>query len=245
MILVLRRRTRRLIGGVLALSGTLLITAALASAGVARLTMARLEPLRQVQTPTNDIALTFDISWGTEMPAKIADILETTGVQATVFVSGPWASRNTELLQRFAAQGHELASHGYKHSNMSAWNESQIEEAITLTHRIIKDATGQESCFIRPPNGDYDDLVITVAAKTGYTVVIWSLDSLDWLNPGVGKIVDRVVSRAKPGDIILMHASDTCKQTDQALPAVIEGLRGKGLEMVTLRDLLFRAQLLR
>lgn len=242
---MLGRRARRALAAGLIACGLALaaasLTGPLAAGSEAR--TARLEPLRRVNTRAGEVALTFDISWGTEVPAKVADILRRYSVQATVFVSGPWASRNREFLQRLAADGHELASHGYRHGNMSTWNESLIEAAIRQTHDIIRAASGQEARFLRPPNGDYDQLVLSTAARLGYTVVLWSLDSLDWLNPGPGRIVDRVVSRAKPGDIILMHASDTCRQTDLALPALLEGLLGRGLRPVTLGELLVRAHL--
>ena len=72
----------------------------------------------------------------------------------------------------------------------------------------------------------------------GYKTIIWMLDSRDWINPGVDVITERVLKLTGPGDIILMHASDSCKQTDQALPAIIQGLRERGYEFVTLDELL-------
>ena len=241
MVLVLRRQTRRVLAGLLAACGVCLVGIALYTTPGLR-AAAELAPLRGVPTKTKDVALTFDISWGTVMPPKVADILRDYGVEATIFISGPWAARHPDFVRRLAAEGHELASHGYRHSNMSQWSEGDIESAIARTHDIIQEISGQSPTYIRPPNGDYDDLVIATAARLGYTVVIWSLDSLDWLNPGVDRIIDRLLTRAEPGDIILMHASDTCRQTDQALPAVIEGLRAKGLDLVPLGKLLDRAR---
>ena len=49
---------------------------------------------------------------------------------------------------------------------------------------------------------------------------------------------DRLVTRAVPGDIILMHASDSAKQTAMALPAIIDGLRAKGFQFVTVSELI-------
>lgn len=71
-----------------------------------------------------------------------------------------------------------------------------------------------------------------------YQVVQWDTDSLDWKNPGVDQIVDRVVSKAHPGDIVLLHASDSVKQTHEALPQIIEQLRQKGYEFVTVSELI-------
>jgi polysaccharide deacetylase family sporulation protein PdaB len=220
------------------LLGLLVLATAAAGLRQLRLVGGKLSPLRRVLTPRNEVALTFDISWGTTVPPKVADILKRYGVRSTIFVSGPWARQNPDLVRRLASDGHELASHGYAHQNMSAWDADQISQAITRTHQVLKELTGQEARYIRPPNGDYDDLVISTAAELGYTVVIWSQDSRDWMNPGPQKIVDRLLSRTGPGDIVLMHASNTCNQTDTALPLVIEGLRAKGLVLVTLTELL-------
>jgi len=71
----------------------------------------------------------------------------------------------------------------------------------------------------------------------GYKVIDFGLDSHDWMNPGVDYIADRVLEKARSGDIILMHASDTCKQTHEALPAIIEGLTSKGFKLVTVSEL--------
>lgn len=223
---------------VLCLSGLALIGAGVVGNWRARDASAKPMPLYGVATSRTEVALTFDISWGEVMPPKVADILKAHDVQSTIFLSGPYSSKHPDLVRRLAADGHEMASHGYLHKNMSAYSREQIQESIQKTHEIIRELTGQEARFIRPPNGDFDDLVCQVAAEMNYTVVIWSLDSLDWMNPGVQKIIDRLLTRAKPGDVILMHASDTCKQTDLALPAVIEGLRKKGLTLVTLGALL-------
>ena len=67
-------------------------------------------------------------------------------------------------------------------------------------------------------------------------VIQWDTDSLDWMNIGTEKIVNRVVSKAHPGDIILMHASDSVKQTHEALPVIISQLRAKGYEFVTVSE---------
>ncbi|MNI78534.1 Peptidoglycan-N-acetylglucosamine deacetylase [compost metagenome] len=75
----------------------------------------------------------------------------------------------------------------------------------------------------------------------GYKVIQWDTDSQDWMNKGTDVIVKRVVDKAHPGDIILLHASDSVKQTHEALPVIIDQLRQKGYEFVTVTDLLEEA----
>ena len=50
-------------------------------------------------------------------------------------------------------------------------------------------------------------------------MVLWSVDTGDYLQPGVSVIVQRALAGAHPGAIILMHdAGGTRTQTIEALP---------------------------
>ncbi len=198
----------------------------------------RIKPIYEVKTSEKVLALTFDISWGTNTPTPVLDILKENDIKATFFLSGPWAQKYPEIPQRVAQDGHEIGSHGQRHINLSTLEASEIKQEIMLAHNILQEVTGTTPRLIRTPNGDYDNQVIIAANECGYQVIQWGTDSLDWKNPGVLAISNRVLTRAHPGDIILMHASDTCKQTVQALPAVIQGLKDQGYRFVTVSELL-------
>ena len=201
-------------------------------------TVGKLQPIRTADTQENRLALTFDISWGEVMPDLVLDALKTAGVRATFFISGPWASKHQSVVKRIVADGHQVESHGYRHINLSNYSADIIKDEISKANQIIKDLTGKDATYIRPPNGDFNDTVITVAKDLGYSVVIWGTDSIDWKNPGVDFIIRRVLTKARKGDIILMHASDTCRQTHLTLPTIISGLKERGFELVTLSELL-------
>lgn len=79
---------------------------------------------------------------------------------------------------------------------------------------------------------------MNVINRAGYTAVQWSVDSLDWKDPGVDTIVNRVLDLVHPGAVILMHASDSADQTPAALAGVIRGLKKKGYTLVTVSGLL-------
>lgn len=193
--------------------------------------------LRDVLTKKPVVALTFDISWGTVMPPKVLHILERQHVAATFFVSGPWAQQNPQIVRQMAKDGFEVESHGWAHVNYSGLSAQGVAENINKANHVIKSLTGKRPTFVRPPNGDFNSASIMAARSLGYTTVTWGTDSLDWMNPGVSTIVTRVTSRVHPGDIILMHASDTCKQTDLALPTILQDLRAKGYKFLTLSAL--------
>jgi len=204
----------------------------------ARLTADTRYSLRDVITDKKVAALTFDISWGTVMPKKVFAILQRDHVAVTFFVSGPWAKQNAPLVKAMAEAGDQIESHGWAHVNYTGLSNAAVEANIMRANQVIQDITGTRPTFVRPPNGDFSPRTIAAARSVGYTTVTWGTDSLDWMNPGVDVIIRRVVTRIHPGDIVLLHASDTCRQTDLALPRILADLRAKGYRLVTLSELL-------
>lgn len=198
----------------------------------------KLKPIYEVKTDKKVVALTFDISWGNNTPMPVIEILKENNITATFFLSGPWVKQYPEIPQRIQADGHEIGSHGYRHINLSNLSKNEIKDEIMKAHNDIKEVTGVDANLIRTPNGDYNDVVIEAIHESNYEAIQWGTDSLDWMNPGVGSIIERVSKKVHPGDIILMHASDTCKQTTEALPAVINNLKNQGYEFITVSELL-------
>lgn len=192
----------------------------------------------KVDTQQKVVALTFDISWGEKMPGPILDVLKAKSVdQATFFLSGPWILHHQEIAKRIKTMKFEIGSHGYMHKNFSEQTNAWIREQMSKSEHSFKEVLNLKPTLIRTPNGDFDARVLRVLNELGYTVIQWNTDSLDWKNPGVSYMVQRVLGRAVPGDIILMHASDSAKQTAAALPAIIDGLRAKGYQLVTVSEL--------
>ena len=192
-----------------------------------------------VVTDKKVIALTFDISWGDKRPEPILKVLEEKGVKdATFFLSSPWTKTHPEIVKQIVDAGYEIGSHGHKHVNYNELADEEIRKQIQTAHMILSEETGKTPNLIRMPNGAFDKRVLRIADELGYKVIQWDTDSLDWKNPGVSTIINRVVNKAHPGDIVLLHASDSCKQTHEALPTIIDQLRGKGYEFVTVSELL-------
>lgn len=194
-------------------------------------------PIFYVRTKVSEICLTFDISWGEKTWPRVLKILKENQVAATFFVSGPWGIRNPEALKAISDDGHEIASHGDRHLNLSQYPKAIVEQNILKSHQNLLTVVERVAPFFRPPNGDYDDMVIDTARELGFETVIWAVDSLDWKNPGAAYMVKRVLERAFPGAILLFHASDSSKQIDLALPEIIKGLRMKGYKTVVLSQL--------
>jgi polysaccharide deacetylase family sporulation protein PdaB len=197
------------------------------------------QAIYKVDTKEKKIALTFDISWGETRAVPILDILKEKKVnKATFFLSSAWSQRHPEIVKRIVDDGFEIGSHGHKHDFYSKYTDEEIRSQIGRAHTILTELTGKKPRLIRLPNGDFDKRVLRIAHEMGYTVIQWDTDSKDWTNPGVDTIVNNVLSKAHPGDIVLLHASDSCKQTHLALPQIIDKLRADGYEFVTDSELI-------
>ncbi|AFM00811.1 putative xylanase/chitin deacetylase [Desulfitobacterium dehalogenans ATCC 51507] len=204
----------------------------------------KLKPVYSAEVTTNEIGLTFDISWGEKTPEPILDILKEKGVKATFFLSSPWASKHEDLVKRMVADGHEIASHGNRHVDLNTLSPGEIEREIMTAHEVLQHITGQKISLLRPPNGAYDNKLISVSQRLGYQVIQWSVDSLDWKRPGPEAVIRNVLNGlpnghgARPGDIILFHASDSAPDTIKALPVVIDQLIAKNYQLVPVGQLL-------
>lgn len=190
------------------------------------------------RTDQKVVALTFDHSWGNKFTPSILDTLQQNNVKVTFFIMGPWAQKHSDVAKRMVADGHEIASHGYRHENYGDMTAEWVREDIQKSHNLIKEVTGVEATLIRPPNGHYSQQSLKVADELGYKTIIWNVDSLDWKNPGRDVIIERVMKRLKPGAIILMHASDTPVQTADALPILLQKIKAEGYQIVTVGELL-------
>ena len=199
--------------------------------------LARKMPIFYVKKKTPDVCLTFDISWGEKTLPLVLKVLENQQTPATFFLSGPWAVKHPEAVKEIYNQGHEIASHGDRHLDLSQYPKETVRENISKAHRDLLSVVDRVAPYFRPPNGDYDDLVIDTAKELGFETVIWSVDSLDWKNPGPEYMIDRVLQRVFPGAIVLCHASDSSREIHLALPGIISGLRKKGFRLVTLSQL--------
>ncbi|MHA0857719.1 polysaccharide deacetylase family sporulation protein PdaB [Paenibacillus sp. CMAA1364] len=192
-----------------------------------------------VPTSKKLIALTFDISWGDTRPGPIIQILKDKKVQnTTFFLSSPWSKSHPDIVKSIKDSGFEIGNHGHKHVNYTTLSDDEIRNQLTISNSMLTDLIGREPTLLRLPNGDFDKRVLRIAESMNYKVIQWDTDSLDWKNIGTQNIVNRVIKKAHPGDIVLLHASDSSKQTHEALPIIIDELRKQGYEFVTVSDLI-------
>lgn len=188
------------------------------------------------------VALTFDISWGDEKAIPILDVLKKEGIKnATFFLSAAWAERHPDIVKRIKEDGHEIGSMGYAFKNYTDMDDIKIKRDILKAKEVFETLGIKNVTLLRPPTGNFDEKVLKVSNNLGYSVIHWSLDTKDWTNPGSEEIVSIVKENLKGGDIILLHASDSAKQTANALPEIIQSLRQKGFVNTTVSEMIANA----
>ena len=71
--------------------------------------------------------------------------------------------------------------------------------------------------------------LFTNAAEAGYSLILWSVDPLDWLNQNPKTIAKRVLAQAQPGAIVLLHDGGKNRAgTIEALRTILTTLSAEG-----------------
>ncbi|MDD2421879.1 MAG: LysM peptidoglycan-binding domain-containing protein [Heliobacteriaceae bacterium] len=172
------------------------------------------------------VALTFDATYGDNQTDTLLAVLAENGIRATWFISGIWAENFPALLQKIQAAGHEIGNHSQTHPHMTKLPPVEMRTQITEAARMIRAVTGMSTGLFRPPFGEYDQTLLDVAAGLGYRTIMWTIDTLDWQNPGPDAVVQRVAAGLQNGAIILMH--NAAPDTATALPRVIQEIQRQG-----------------
>jgi peptidoglycan-N-acetylglucosamine deacetylase len=183
------------------------------------------------------IAMTFDDGPSPTLTPRLLDILKEKGVKATFFVIGQNVVHSPEIVARAAAEGHEIGNHSWSHPSLTKISEQRVQEEVQKTSDAISEATGKKPTLLRPPYGAINLRTgKMIEEKDGLTIILWSVDPLDWKSPGANVVAQRLIAGAKPGAITLSH--DIKPGTIQAIPEVIDALKAKGYKFVTVSELI-------
>ncbi|MDI2129586.1 polysaccharide deacetylase family protein [Yinghuangia seranimata] len=179
------------------------------------------------------IALTYDDGPASSSTARLLDTLKANGVKATFFMVGSQVARNPKTARRVAAEGHEIGNHTYSHKDLRRLTASKIRSEVARGATAIRNATGVEPTLVRPPYGSFN---ATVRANVNAPMILWSVDTRDWADRNASVVASRVIARARPGAIVLMH--DIHPTTAAAAPRIIAALARQGYVFVTVSELL-------
>ncbi|WP_224366010.1 polysaccharide deacetylase family protein [Hyalangium versicolor] len=187
------------------------------------------------------VALTFDACpTRSAYDERITRILQQTRTPATIFLSGSWVKNSPQTVLELASNPlFELGNHSYTHKHMTQLKPAQALDELLHTQAEIYDLTGVIPEYFRPPFGEFDTRLASVVGQAGLTTIEFDLASGDPDERATKpKLVNWVLKQARPGSIIVMHINHKQFPTADALPEIIQGLRKRGYELVTVGQML-------
>jgi peptidoglycan-N-acetylglucosamine deacetylase len=200
------------------------------------------------------VALTFDDGPDPEWTPKIVDILHQKQAPAAFFVIGESANQDPAIVKREFDLGNEVGNHTFTHPDFETISKAQLQFELNLTELLLESNLGVKTLLFRPPYGiDHQPetaseiAMLPIPQAMGYIIVGAQIDPHDWGEPDGGApppvdtIVQRVIAdvQTSKGNIILMHdGGGDRSHTVAALPQIIDGLRAKGYDFVSLATLL-------
>ncbi|MDK7179510.1 polysaccharide deacetylase family protein [Corynebacterium riegelii] len=197
------------------------------------------EPTPAPDSCANCVALTFD-DGPVPDTERLLDILDKKNVKASFFVVGNNARKYPKTVQRIRNGGHTIGNHTVDHPVLPRLSQDGINRQLDGTNAAIRNTTGQNPRWMRPPYGEYDARVAAASQSRGMAVALWDVDTLDWKHRNASKTCAVAVQNSRPGSVVLMH--DIHGPTVDAVPCIIDGLRAKGLRPVSLDQMITSPQ---
>jgi peptidoglycan-N-acetylglucosamine deacetylase len=188
------------------------------------------------------VALTFDDGPNLTSTAAVREVLNSYEARGTFFEVGRALEAEPSIALDLDRDGHLIANHSHTHS-LAAWlspNDQELADSQDAFGRLL----GKRPAFFRPPFGLITRATRRQLDERGMTCVTWNVAVQDWKLEDPSEIARRVLQAIGPGAIVLLHdghngevAADRRVIVD-ALPTILEGMRGMSLEPVRLDDLL-------
>jgi peptidoglycan/xylan/chitin deacetylase (PgdA/CDA1 family) len=195
----------------------------------------------QVTTGPTDrpsVALTFHGQGDPAVVNQLLTELASAGVTVTVLAVGSWLAAQPAMARRILDGGHELGNHTQNHLAIADMSPAKAFAEIDQCAQTLKRLTGSIGTWFRPSQTQFATPTIEAqAAKVGYrTCLSYDVDSLDYTDPGPDAIVRNTLGAVRNGSIVSLHFGHS--GTISAMPALLDGLRGKGLRPVTMTELM-------
>jgi len=193
-------------------------------------------------TATRRVALTFDDGPNATTTLQLMQILDRAQVTATFFEVGKAIDARPDITQALFEHGQLLGNHSYHHDQWR-WLDPRYPE-LARTQDAFRRAIGRCPAFYRPPHGDRTPFIARVVHDHHMRMVLWNDSAHDWDETNPGTIARRIVDRAQPGSIIVLHDGlDGDVHTNRtvlvrALPLILAGLHAKHLTPVGLDQLI-------
>jgi len=186
-----------------------------------------------------EVALTFDDGPDPAATPALLDLLKERSAPAAFFLVGERALAAPAVARRCALEGHLVGNHSHRHSVFTNFLfRGPLLREIGTAQSAIAAAAGVRPRHYRPPFGLANHALAGAASALGLRVVGWDVRGLDGGRRAPDRVVRRVLRRARPGSVILLH--DGGREPGplvETVRRILDGLAEKGLEPVSLEML--------
>lgn len=189
-------------------------------------------------TKQKELYLTFDNGYENGFTPAILDVLRDKKVPAAFFVTGHYLKDQPELVKRMAAEGHVVGNHSWSHPDMTRISNEKIKTELAQVQTEIHRLTGQQTSYLRPPRGIFNNRTLAESRAQGYVNVFWSVAYKDWdtnVQRGTDYARQQVLKQLHPGAVILLHS--VSKDNTEALASIIDEARKQGYVFKHLNEL--------
>ena len=197
--------------------------------------------IARVETAKPVVALTFDDGPSARYTQSVLAILRERGVKATFFLTGKETEENLPQARMIVGDGHQVGNHSYTHSNMMFMGSVRITEEIERADAAIRTAGYEGEIMFRPPYGKKLLTLPWYLSHHDRKTIMWDVEpeSFPDVAEDTAAFAKHVIEQTKNGSIIIMHVMYRSREVSrQALPLIIDGLRQRGFEFVTVAQLL-------
>ncbi|MET0172813.1 MAG: polysaccharide deacetylase family protein [Agrobacterium vaccinii] len=197
--------------------------------------------IARVETDKPVVALTFDDGPSARFTKDVLTVLKDRDVKATFFLIGKETAENLPQARLIAEAGHEIGNHSYSHSNMAWMGPASVKDEIERTDAAIRAAGYQGEILFRPPYGKKLLTLPWYLSQHDRKTIMWDVEpeSFPEVADNPDTLAKYVIDNARNGSIIIMHVMYRSREVSrQALPLIIDGLRQRGFEFVTVSKLI-------
>lgn len=183
------------------------------------------------------VALTFNDGPDPEVTPALLDLLAEHGVRATFFFTGDAARRHPDMVRRAAAEGHEIANHGWDESLLTGLDALEVRRRLERAQQALREQSGREPRLFRPAGARLDGATVAAARALGLTVVLWTnIGAEDAPGVTADVLAERLRRATYPGAIIMLHADRRVGL--EALRQVLPAWKAAGVQLLPLSELL-------
>lgn len=181
------------------------------------------------------IALTFDDGPNCTTTNDVLDVLEKYSITASFFLVGNNIDgQSAKVVKRAFDMGCEINSHSRTHSAMPELSDREIISEMKFTAERIKEITGEEPHFFRPPYIAVDDRMYDIIDLP----FICGKGAEDWEDSiSAEERTNRILAQAEDGLIILLHDMEGNFRTVEAIGSIIPALLEQGYTFTTVSGL--------